>query len=214
MDQIVLYHLSFAGTWKSTCTYSSFLANKTPMCCASLSTFYNPTITSCPKCSCGCREADKTTVSCTTCVLIVEYWLHSLAMKACRLRNFGCFLLICLSSCCASLNATYLSLYCSVCSSSNPDLVQCTDHMCPVGVHWHIKNNYMNQWRVKLTISNYNYQRNFSDWNVLVQHPGFSQPSTAYSFNSTMLPIVGFGGTYCRVFLSIIDTWYSTCPKG
>jgi hypothetical protein len=65
--------LSFAGTWKSTCTYSIFLANKTPMCCASLSTFYSPTITSCPKCSCGCREAaDKRTGLCIRCVLIVE----------------------------------------------------------------------------------------------------------------------------------------------
>jgi hypothetical protein len=119
--------------------------------------------------------------------------------------------------CCASLHATYLSLRCSLCSTSdnylsseitnNPDLVQCTDHMCPAGVHWHIKNNYMNQWRVKLTISNYNYQRNFSDWNVLVQHPGFSQPATVYSFNSTMLPTVGFGGTRCIAIFSAL-TWY------
>jgi len=115
---------------------------------------------------------------------------------------------------CASLYATYLSLRCSLCSTSdnylsseitnNPDLVQCTDHMCPAGVHWHIKNNYMNQWRVKLTISNYNYQRNFSDWNVLVQHPGFSQPATVYSFNSTMLPTVGFGGTRCIAIFSAL----------
>ncbi|XP_050262877.1 COBRA-like protein 2 isoform X1 [Quercus robur] len=51
-------------TWKSTCTYSSFLANKKPVCCVSLSTFYNPNITPCPKCSCGCKEADQTTVLC------------------------------------------------------------------------------------------------------------------------------------------------------
>ncbi|XP_026395554.1 COBRA-like protein 2 [Papaver somniferum] len=35
-------------TWKATCTYSSFIANKAPVCCVSLSTFYNPTITPCP----------------------------------------------------------------------------------------------------------------------------------------------------------------------
>ncbi|KAM3695516.1 hypothetical protein ACB098_07G137800 [Castanea mollissima] len=126
------------NTWKSTCTYSSFLANKKPVCCVSLSTFYNPNITPCPKCSCGCSEADQTTVLCR-------------------------------------------------------DEVECSDHMCLVRVHWHVKTNYLNQWRVKLTISNYNYQRNFSNWNMLVQHPGFSQPATIYSFNSTVLPTVGFG---------------------
>ncbi|KAL2490641.1 COBRA-like protein 2 [Abeliophyllum distichum] len=68
------------------------------------------------------------------------------------------------------------------------DLVQCTDHMCPLRVHWHIKKNYPDHWRVKLTISNYNYGKNYSDWNVLVQHPGFGQPATAYSFNSKVLP--------------------------
>ncbi|XP_023511622.1 COBRA-like protein 2, partial [Cucurbita pepo subsp. pepo] len=52
-------------TWKSTCTYSMFVANKTPLCCVSLSTFYNPSITPCPTCSCGCRKADKSSVQCT-----------------------------------------------------------------------------------------------------------------------------------------------------
>ncbi|XP_035542512.1 COBRA-like protein 1 [Juglans regia] len=140
-------------TWRSTCTYSSFLANKTPVCCVSLSTFYNPTITSCPKCSCGCKDADKRTESCISHTGEVD-------------------------------RSSSLDL---------DDVVQCTDHMCPVQVHWHIKNNYMNQWRVKLTISNYNYRRNFSDWNVLVQHPGFSQQAKTYSFNNKMLPTLGFG---------------------
>ncbi|KAJ7967215.1 COBRA-like protein [Quillaja saponaria] len=140
-------------TWKSTCTYSSFLANKTPVCCVSLSTFYSPTITSCPKCSCGCREADKSEVSC----IREGYPL---------------------------LNRDLVS---------NHDIVECTDHMCPIRVHWHLKNNYMEYWRVKLTVSNYNYNRNYSDWNILVQHPGFSQNSTTYSFNSTVLPTVGLG---------------------
>ncbi|GMY05547.1 COBRA-like protein 1 [Fagus crenata] len=140
-------------TWKSTCTYSSFLANKKPVCCVSLSTFYNPNITPCPKCSCGCRDADKTTASC-----LREVYPSSIS-------DF----------------------------SNNLDEVQCTDHMCPVRVHWHVKSNYMSYWRVKLTISNYDYQSNFSNWNMVVQHSGFSQPATTYSFNSTVLPTVGFG---------------------
>ncbi|KAI3446196.1 hypothetical protein Pfo_002861 [Paulownia fortunei] len=100
-------------TWKSTCTYSSYISSKIPVCCVSLSTFYNPTITQCPSCSCGCRIADQLA---TTCI---------------------------------------------------------------------------SHWRVKLTISNYHYGRNYSDWNVLVQHPGFGQPSSAFSFNTTMLPTIG-----------------------
>ncbi|KAG8368159.1 hypothetical protein BUALT_Bualt15G0016100 [Buddleja alternifolia] len=135
-------------TWKSTCTYSSFLASKAPVCCVSLSTFYNPTITSCPSCSCGCREADKFAKSC-----IREGVIPSNLFDA--------------------------------------DLVQCTDHMCPIRVHWHIKKNYVTHWRVKMTVSNYNYGRNYSNWNVLVQHPGFGQPSAAFSFNSTKLPTIG-----------------------
>ncbi|CAK9162057.1 unnamed protein product [Ilex paraguariensis] len=138
-------------TWKSTCTYSSFVANKKPVCCASFSSFYNPTVTSCPQCSCACRPADKNTTFCIS----EGYYPLSLSN-----------------------------------SKFNPYMLQCTDHMCPLRVHWHVKNNYLVHWRVKLTISNYNYGRNYSDWNVLVQHPGFSQPATTYSFNSTVLPTV------------------------
>ncbi|KAK8959082.1 COBRA-like protein 4 [Platanthera guangdongensis] len=45
-----------AVTWNVTCTYSQFLASKNPTCCVSLSSFYNTTITACPKCACGCRN--------------------------------------------------------------------------------------------------------------------------------------------------------------
>lgn len=68
------------------------------------------------------------------------------------------------------------------------ELVKCTDHMCPLRIHWHIKNNYVTHWKVKLTVSNYHYGRNYSDWTVVVQHPGLGQPSAANGFNSTMLP--------------------------
>ncbi|KAL6551623.1 hypothetical protein OROGR_007777 [Orobanche gracilis] len=43
-------------TWNVTCTYSQFLAQKTPTCCVSLSAFYNDTIVSCPTCTCGCQD--------------------------------------------------------------------------------------------------------------------------------------------------------------
>lgn len=92
----------------------------------------------------------------------------------------------------------------------NPEIVRCTDHMCPLRVHWHFKNNYRDHWKVKLTVSNYNYNRNYSDWNVLVQHPGFSQPALIYSFNSTVLPTVGIPGTCIIATLHVKKTysWY------
>lgn len=61
---LIVYNILHPGTWKSTCTYSSFIAYDSPICCASLSTFYNPAITSCPNCSCGCPEAEKNTETC------------------------------------------------------------------------------------------------------------------------------------------------------
>lgn len=46
----------FTVTWNVTCTYSQFLAQKTPSCCVSLSSFYNDTIVNCPTCTCGCKN--------------------------------------------------------------------------------------------------------------------------------------------------------------
>uniref|UniRef100_A0A0E0KJ61 COBRA-like protein n=1 Tax=Oryza punctata TaxID=4537 RepID=A0A0E0KJ61_ORYPU len=34
-------------------------------------------------------------------------------------------------------------------------LVQCTSHMCPIRIHWHVKLNYKEYWRVKLFSFNY-----------------------------------------------------------
>ncbi|KAM7470898.1 hypothetical protein LguiA_009081 [Lonicera macranthoides] len=92
------------------------------------------------------------------------------------------------------LTATQLALGDDLSQSSltiGPNTVECTDHMCPLRIHWHVKSNYKDHWRVKLTVSNYNYGRNYTDWNVLVQHPVFSQSAKTFSFNSTVLSTVG-----------------------
>ncbi|XP_077246053.1 COBRA-like protein 1 [Tasmannia lanceolata] len=142
-------------TWKSICTYSSFIANKAPICCVSLSSFYNPTITSCPSCSCGCRFfGDENTNA--TCV-----GDNDVPGEAFSVYN---------------------------------NIIRCTNHMCPIRVHWHVKTNYREYWRVKLTISNYNFGTNYSDWNLMIQHPGFSQKFMSYSFNSTTLDSLGYAG--------------------
>lgn len=62
-------------------------------------------------------------------------------------------------------------------------LVQCTSHMCPVRVHWHVKLNYKEYWRVKVTITNFNYRMNYTQWNLVAQHPNFDNLTQIFSFN-------------------------------
>ncbi|CAI9109874.1 OLC1v1009795C1 [Oldenlandia corymbosa var. corymbosa] len=136
-------------TWNVTCTYSQFLAQKTPSCCVSLSSFYNDTIVPCPTCTCGCQNTS-----------------HP-------------------GSCVDPNNAPHLA---SVVPANGKTtnlapLVQCTSHMCPIRVHWHVKLNYKEYWRVKVTITNFNYRMNYSQWNLVVQHPNFDNLTQIFSFN-------------------------------
>ncbi|KAG6501563.1 hypothetical protein ZIOFF_041444 [Zingiber officinale] len=65
--------------------------------------------------------------------------------------------------------------------SQNPLL--CTQHMCPISVHWHVKVSYKDYWRVKMTITNYNMNKNYSDWNLVLQHPNLRSLLQIFSFN-------------------------------
>ncbi|CAN1126510.1 COBRA-like protein 1 [Linum perenne] len=138
-------------TWNVTCTYSQTLAQKTPTCCVSLSSFYNDTIVPCPACSCGCRSN------------------------------------ITHSRSCVNPNEPHLASVVSNLGKNSlappPPLVQCTNHMCPIRVHWHVKLNYKQYWRVKVTITNFNYAMNYTQWNLVVQHPNFDNLTQIFSFN-------------------------------
>ncbi|KAJ1272053.1 hypothetical protein BS78_06G174000 [Paspalum vaginatum] len=70
-------------------------------------------------------------------------------------------------------------------------IVQCTQHMCPIRVHWHVKVNYRQYWRVKMTVKNYNLVRNYSDWNLVLQHPNLQSITQLFSFNYR--PLVEYG---------------------
>eukprot|EP01018_Ginkgo_biloba_P019943 Gb_25603 [translate_table: standard] len=70
----------------------------------------------------------------------------------------------------------------------NTQLLHCTTHMCPVRIHWHIKTSYKEYWRAKITITNFNYMTNYSQWNIVAQHPAFSNLVAVYSFNNKPLP--------------------------
>ncbi|KAJ8553734.1 hypothetical protein K7X08_024412 [Anisodus acutangulus] len=143
-------------TWNVTCTYSQFLAQKTPTCCVSLSSFYNDNIINCPTCTCGCQN---------------------------NITHPGT---------CLEQDSPYLAS--ALLSSGKNDyrpLVQCTPHMCPIRVHWHVKTNYKAYWRVKITITNFNYRMNYSQWNLVVQHPNFDNLTQIFSFNFD--PLVPYG---------------------
>ncbi|GAB4845358.1 hypothetical protein Ancab_038766 [Ancistrocladus abbreviatus] len=80
--------------------------------------------------------------------------------------------------------------------SSNTPLVQCTRHMCPIRIHWHVKVNYKDYWRVKVTITNFNYRMNYTQWNLVVQHPNFDNLTEAFSFNyKALTPYGGLNDT-------------------
>ncbi|KAJ4748580.1 Protein COBRA [Rhynchospora pubera] len=72
-------------------------------------------------------------------------------------------------------------------------LVQCTSHMCPIRVHWHVMLNNKDYWRVKITITNLNYRMNYTQWNLAVQHPNFDNLATLVDLNYKSLMPYGAG---------------------
>ncbi|KAF7134763.1 hypothetical protein RHSIM_Rhsim08G0166200 [Rhododendron simsii] len=65
----------------------------------------------------------------------------------------------------------------------NAPLLQCTHHMCPVRVHWHVKLNYRDYWRVKIAITNFNYRMNYTQWTLVAQHPNLNNVTQVFSFD-------------------------------
>ncbi|XP_039141082.1 COBRA-like protein 1 isoform X2 [Dioscorea cayenensis subsp. rotundata] len=143
-------------TWNVTCTYSQFLAQKTPSCCVSLSSFYNDTIVNCPTCACGCQ--------------------NNIAQPG---------------SCVEGDSPYFASAINRLDKTSSAPIVQCTSHMCPIRVHWHVKLNYKEYWRTKITVTNFNYQMNYSQWNLVIQHPNFDNLTQIFSFNYNSLTPYG-----------------------
>ncbi|KAI3416890.1 uncharacterized protein J3R85_015002, partial [Psidium guajava] len=63
----------------------------------------------------------------------------------------------------------------------NP-ILHCTEHMCPIRVHWHVKTNYKEYWRVKMSITNFNYFVNYTQWTLVAQHPNLNNITQVFSF--------------------------------
>ena len=90
--------------------------------------------------------------------------------------------------------------------ATNTPLVRCTNHMCPIRVHWHVKLQYKEYWRVKITITNFNYRMNYSQWNLVVQHPNFDNVTQVFSFNfKPLTPYVGLSKSYSAQSYSPMD---------
>jgi hypothetical protein len=70
-------------------------------------------------------------------------------------------------------------------------VIRCTEHMCPIRVHWHVKQNYREYWRVKASITNYDVVTNYSDWNLVVRHPNLANLTQLFSFNYQ--PLIQYG---------------------
>ncbi|XP_015883227.1 COBRA-like protein 4 [Ziziphus jujuba] len=67
-------------------------------------------------------------------------------------------------------------------AKSNSPLLQCTQHMCPIRVHWHVKLNYKQFWRVKIAVTNFNYRSNYTQWTLVAEHPNLNNITQVFSF--------------------------------
>ncbi|XP_066320721.1 COBRA-like protein 3 isoform X2 [Miscanthus floridulus] len=75
---------------------------------------------------------------------------------------------------------------------SGQPLVECTSHMCLVKINWHVKQNSKHYWRVKITITNLNFRMNYTEWNLIVQHPNFDNITQLFGLNYK--PLTPHGG--------------------
>lgn len=73
----------------------------------------------------------------------------------------------------------------------------CTKDMCPIKIHWHLKENYKEHWRAKVTITNRNLQQNYTNWNLVLQHPNFVNLTTSFSFTQKALTPYGDVASKC-----------------
>ncbi|VAI14370.1 unnamed protein product [Triticum turgidum subsp. durum] len=70
-------------------------------------------------------------------------------------------------------------------------LLQCTNHMCPIRVHWHVKLNYKDYWRAKIAVTNFNYRMNYTQWTLVAQHPNLNNVTEVFSFQYK--PLLPYG---------------------
>ena len=60
----------------------------------------------------------------------------------------------------------------------SPSALECSLDGCGVGIHWHVKTNYAEYWRSKVTITNRQLYTNYTDWNLVVEVRGAGSNSS------------------------------------
>ncbi|KAK4735485.1 hypothetical protein R3W88_009746 [Solanum pinnatisectum] len=77
------------------------------------------------------------------------------------------------------------SCSCGCRNSSNCVMQSCNaQNTCaPINVHWHVKSNYNKYWSVKMTITNFNYRFNYTQWTLVVQHSNLNNATQVSSFS-------------------------------
>ncbi|KAL6650139.1 hypothetical protein ACP70R_014363 [Stipagrostis hirtigluma subsp. patula] len=157
-------------TWTVTCTYSQQLASRYPSCCVSFSSFYNDTIVPCPRCACGCGHGR-----------------HGGGGP----RHGGRHPDAAGEGCIMGDSKRALSAGVNTPRKDGAPLLQCTSHMCPIRVHWHVKLNYRDYWRAKIAITNFNYRMNYTQWTLVAQHPNLDNVTEVFSFQYK--PLLPYG---------------------
>ncbi|KAG8638984.1 protein COBRA-like [Manihot esculenta] len=127
----------------------------------------------------------------TCCVSLSSY---NDTVVGCRTCACGCQNSTDATGSCVNSDAPHLA---SVVSSGKPEttpLVQCTGHMCPIRVHWHVKLDHKQYWQVEVTVTNFKYKMNYTQWNIVVQHPNSDNLTQLFSFKS-LTPYDGLNDT-------------------
>jgi uncharacterized membrane protein YgcG len=155
-------------TWTVTCTYSQQLASRYPTCCVSFSSFYNDTIVPCDRCACGCGHSGGGGGG-----------HHSGGRSSSHGSSRGGGGA---AECIAGDSKRALSAGVNTPRKDGAALLQCTQHMCPIRVHWHVKLNYKDYWRAKIAITNFNYRMNYTQWTLVAQHPNLDNVTEVFSF--------------------------------
>ncbi|XP_031489533.1 COBRA-like protein 1 isoform X2 [Nymphaea colorata] len=126
----------------------------------------------------------------TCCVSFSSFYNDTIV--PCPTCTCGCKNSVTQPGSCVEGNSPYLAAaVASGGSNHDKPLVQCTNHMCPIRVHWHVKLNYKEYWRVKMSVVNFNYRMNYTQWNLVVQHPNFDKVTEIFSFNYKSLSPYG-----------------------
>ncbi|KAJ7530700.1 hypothetical protein O6H91_14G015600 [Diphasiastrum complanatum] len=153
-------HTQALMTWNLTCTYSQFLAQRAPTCCVSLSTFYNDVIVPCQNCACACRPNISQPLLSTVPMCVDPEDVFAQSTSSANQRPGASAIIQ---------------------NQAPPTLLYCSMDMCPIHIHWHVKTNYVDYWRAKVSIIN-RHVKNYTMWNLVVQHPNFNNLTETFSF--------------------------------